>query len=135
MRPLCFGSLSPVQPDLMTKAATVLSIDLEEIEPEYTGDLVADRLVEMMRDCEIPNGLMGLGFTEEDIDALTEKTMPQRRLLDNAPMILEEQHIRGLFRRRDAVLVTHRLPGTGFRYFSIHTKRKGPAEAEPFFCS
>ena len=95
--PAVLRLLSSMQPDLMAKAATVLSIDLEEIEPDYAGDLVADRLVEMMRECEIPNGLMGLGFTEEDIDALTEKTMPQRRLLDNAPMILEEQHIRGLF--------------------------------------
>lgn len=95
--PAVLRLLSPVMPDLMVKAATVLSVDLEEIEPEFAGDLVADRLVEMMRDCDIPNGLMGLGFSEEDIDALTAKTMPQRRLLDNAPMILEETHIRGLF--------------------------------------
>ncbi|MEQ9491906.1 MAG: hydroxyacid-oxoacid transhydrogenase [Alphaproteobacteria bacterium] len=95
--PAVLRMLSSVQPDLMAKAALVLSVDLEEIEPEFAGDLIADRLVEMMRDCDMPNGLMGLGFTEDDIDALTQKTMPQRRLLDNAPMILEEQHIRGLF--------------------------------------
>lgn len=95
--PAVLRLLSPVQPDLMIKTAKVMSVDLEDIEPEFAGDLVADRLVEMMRDCEIPNGLMGLGFTDDDIDALTAKTMPQRRLLDNAPMILEEEHIRGLF--------------------------------------
>lgn len=95
--PAVLRLLSSVQPDLMAKTAKVMSVDLEDIEPEFAGDLVADRLVEMMRDCEIPNGLMGLGFTEADIDALTAKTMPQRRLLDNAPMILEEEHIRGLF--------------------------------------
>jgi len=42
----------------------------------------------MMRSTGIPNGLKGVGYTEDDIENLTDGAFPQKRLIDNAPMLI-----------------------------------------------
>ena len=52
----------------------------------------------MMRKIGIPNGLKGVGYTEDDIEALTEGSFPQKRLLDNAPMAISRDQLKDLFK-------------------------------------
>ena len=49
------------------------------------GEILAQRMMELMRATGVPNGLTGLGYKESHCHALTDGAMPQRRLLDNAP--------------------------------------------------
>ena len=59
---------------------------------------MADRIVEMMKATGIPNGLKGVGYSENDLDALTDKAFPQKRLIDNAPMPVSREQLRDLFK-------------------------------------
>jgi len=51
-----------------------------------------------MRATGVPNGLAGVGYSDADIDALTQRTLPQRRLLDIAPREISDADLRQLFR-------------------------------------
>jgi len=52
----------------------------------------------MMRETGMPNGLRGVGYSEEDLDALTDKALPQKRLLDNSPLPPGRDRLKELFR-------------------------------------
>ena len=46
----------------------------------------------------MPNGLSGVGYTEDDVAALTEGASPQQRLLQNAPWEMSKSVLAELFR-------------------------------------
>ena len=60
---------------------------------------LADRVVELMRAIDIPNGIAGVGYTRDDIPALVAGTLPQQRLLANAPCDVTEALLAQLFER------------------------------------
>ncbi len=64
---------------------------------EDGGGLLADRVIEMMRRTGIPNGLRGVGYGDNDVEALTDGAFPQKRLLDNAPCPVGRDQLAGLF--------------------------------------
>jgi alcohol dehydrogenase class IV len=49
------------------------------------GEDLSEALVELMRDVGAPRGLVEFGYGEDDVDALVEGALKQRRLLDVAP--------------------------------------------------
>jgi hydroxyacid-oxoacid transhydrogenase len=46
----------------------------------------------------MPNGLSGVGYSDADIEALTDRTLPQKRLLDIAPRDISRDDLRQLFK-------------------------------------
>ena len=50
-----------------------------------------------MRAVDAPNGLSGLGYRVDDLDALTEKGWPQRRVVDNAARPITKEEMRSIF--------------------------------------
>jgi len=46
----------------------------------------------------MPSGLAAVGFTEADIDALVEGTIPQHRVTKLSPRPASPDDLRGLFR-------------------------------------
>ena len=61
--------------------------------------ILANRIIDMMRATGIPNGLKGVGYSEDDLENLTNGTMPQRRLIDNAPMPINREQLKDLFKK------------------------------------
>jgi hypothetical protein len=51
-----------------------------------------------MRSAGVPNGVSGVGYGEADLEALARGSILQKRLVDNAPMPVNEEAMRGLFR-------------------------------------
>jgi alcohol dehydrogenase class IV len=51
-----------------------------------------------MREAGVPNGAGGVGYVEADLDALARGAIVQKRLVDNAPMPVDEARMRELFR-------------------------------------
>jgi hydroxyacid-oxoacid transhydrogenase len=49
------------------------------------GKILADQVIELMRDLGVPNGLGKLGYESEDIPALVEGTLPQHRVTKLSP--------------------------------------------------
>jgi len=61
------------------------------------GRDLATRITELMRAVGIPNGIAGVGYTAADIPALVARTLPQQRLLANAPSPMTRDVLASLF--------------------------------------
>ena len=96
--PAVFRFTGPACPERHMKAAEGMGADVEGAALEDAGNILADRVIEMMRQTGIPNGLRGVGYSEDDLDALTDRAFPQKRLLDNSPLPLDRDQLLGLFR-------------------------------------
>ena len=95
--PVAFRFTGPTCPERHLRAAAALGVDTRGVEAKDAGAALADRLTEMMKKTGIPNGLSGVGFSREDIPALTAKAMPQKRLLDNSPRPVREEDVEQMF--------------------------------------
>jgi alcohol dehydrogenase class IV len=96
--PAVFRLTGPACPERHLKAAKAMGADVNGADPKNAGDILADRVIAMMRQTGIPNGLRGVGYSEDDLEALTDRAFPQKRLLDNAPLPVDRDGLKGLFR-------------------------------------
>lgn len=95
--PAVFRLTAPACPDRHLAAAGWLGAKVGDATPDEAGDALAEHLVGMMRATGMPNGLEGVGYAEDDVEALTEGAAPQTRLLDNAPCDIGRDALSGLF--------------------------------------
>jgi alcohol dehydrogenase class IV len=63
------------------------------------GEVVATEVIRLMRAIGIPNGLVGVGYGTADVADLVDGTLPQQRLLANAPCELSRATLSTLFER------------------------------------
>lgn len=70
------------------------------INPLDAGARLSDQLKRYMSTLRVPDGIgqNGVGFTEADIPALVEATLPQRRVLDLAPLKTGREELEKVFR-------------------------------------
>lgn len=94
--PSVFRTMGPACPERHLRAAQALGAKTEGVN-KAAGDILADRVIEMMRATGIPNGISGVGYGEADIDAPTEKAWPQKRVIDNAPRPISKAELRAMF--------------------------------------
>lgn len=62
------------------------------------GEVLAGRIIEMMRATGMPNGLTALGVGDDQIDALATGAEPQYRVIKNAPIDVDRDELKTLFR-------------------------------------
>lgn len=67
------------------------------VAPEEVGDALANRIVALMRAVGMPNGLAAVGYSETDVEALVEGTLPQHRVTKLSPRPVEANDLRELF--------------------------------------
>jgi hydroxyacid-oxoacid transhydrogenase len=72
-------------------------VDVTGARPEDAGRLLADRVIEFMKRLHIPNGLSGIGYTEDDIARLVEGTLPQHRVIKLSPRPVERADLVRIF--------------------------------------
>jgi alcohol dehydrogenase class IV len=95
--PAVFRYTSEVSPERHLEAAQWLGADVRGATPGDAGEVLAGKLIQIMRAVHIPNGLGGVGYTEADVAALTEGAYPQQRLLQNAPREMTRPVLTELF--------------------------------------
>ncbi|RKH13484.1 iron-containing alcohol dehydrogenase [Corallococcus sp. CA047B] len=95
--PAVFRYTATASPERHLEAAGHLGADLRDATPADAGEVLAGRLVHVMRAVGMPNGLSGVGYTGADVDALTEGAFPQQRLLQNAPREMTRPVLTELF--------------------------------------
>ena len=95
--PAVFRLTGSACPHRHIQAAEAIGIDVTGIDEKDAGDFLANKIIEMMKTTGIPNGLKGVGYTEDDIENLTDGAFPQKRLIDNAPMPISREQLKGLF--------------------------------------
>ncbi|MEP7083991.1 MAG: hydroxyacid-oxoacid transhydrogenase [Betaproteobacteria bacterium] len=84
-------------PERHLHGAECLGADVRGAAPEDAGEIVAKRLIELMRATDIPNGLSAIGFGTGDIGPLTDGAFPQKRVIGNAPRAVTRDDLAGLF--------------------------------------
>ena len=75
-----------------------MGADVSGAGPEDAGDILGDIIVKFIRDMGLPNGLGAVGYTEEDVPALVEGTLPQHRVTKLSPRPAEADDLAQLFR-------------------------------------
>lgn len=79
--PSVFRFMGPTCPERHAEVARALGV--AEIN-QRPGENLADGVIDIMRAIGVPNGLSGVGYTADDLDALTDKGWKQRRVVENA---------------------------------------------------
>ena len=95
--PAVFRYTATASPERHLEAAGHLGADVRGAGPGDAGEVLAGRLVQVMRAVGMPNGLVGVGYTDADVAALTEGAFPQQRLLQNAPREMTRPVLTDLF--------------------------------------
>lgn len=96
--PCAFRFTAAAAPERHLKAAEALGADVRNAAPEHGGELLAGRLIEMMRETGLPNGTAELGFTEADIPELVKRGYNQPRLVILAPRDVTEDDVAAMYR-------------------------------------
>ena len=85
--PAVFRFTAMACPDRHLKAAQLLGAPISnpDHQREEAGQLLANEIIRLMQILDIPNGLSAIGYTEADIPALVEGTLPQHRVTKLSP--------------------------------------------------
>ncbi|MFB3089657.1 MAG: hydroxyacid-oxoacid transhydrogenase [Acidiferrobacterales bacterium] len=83
--PSVFRYTAQTAPERHLEAAQCLGADTRDAVPADAGEVVAARIISLMRATGIPNGIGGVGLTREDASELAQSAIRQRRAIGNAP--------------------------------------------------
>jgi hydroxyacid-oxoacid transhydrogenase len=95
--PAVFRFTAKVNPERHLYGAQLMGVDISGVAEEDAGDLLADAIIDLMKQIGVPNGLQAIGFTEADVDALVEGTLPQHRVTKLSPRPADAGDLRKLF--------------------------------------
>ena len=95
--PAAFRFTAPAAPHRHLGAAAALGADVRDADPEHAGDILAGRLVELMKASGIPNGLGGVGYTSAHIPDLAAITGGLKRQLSMSPRPVDEADLQNIF--------------------------------------
>jgi hydroxyacid-oxoacid transhydrogenase len=95
--PSVFRATATTSPQRHIDAAEALGADVQGVGPDEAGACLSRRVVDLMRATNVPNGVGGVGYGAADLDALMRGSIMQKRLVDNAPMPVDEASMRALF--------------------------------------
>ncbi|MEO6566431.1 MAG: hydroxyacid-oxoacid transhydrogenase [Casimicrobiaceae bacterium] len=88
---------APSNPARHLHCARCLGADARDATPADAGEVLASRVIELMRATNMPNGLQALGFGDAQIEALADGAEPQYRVIRNAPADVGRDELKSLF--------------------------------------
>jgi hydroxyacid-oxoacid transhydrogenase len=99
--PAVFRWTSSADYDRHVRAAELLGINMINVKRTMAGDKIAEYIITLLNEWSrfVPNGLAGIGYGQEDIDALVKGTLPQKKVLDIAPRQPTPSDLQGLFEK------------------------------------
>ncbi len=95
--PAVFRFTASACPERHLQAAAAIGADIHGRKAYEAGSVLADRLIEFIRELGLPNGLSALGYTTQDIPALVEGTLPQHRVTKLSPRPASKEDLARLF--------------------------------------
>lgn len=96
--PAAFRFTAHAAPERHLAAAEALGADIRGAKLEDAGEILAARLIAMMKATGLPNGLTELGYSEKDLPGLVKGGYAQPRLLVIAPRETTEKDMEGMYR-------------------------------------
>lgn len=95
--PAVFAKTGSTSPDRHLEAARWLGADTLGVGTEHAGEVLSDQIRRLMQATGMPAGLSEVGYTASDIEQLTRGAIVQKRLLDNAPIAVDEALLSQLY--------------------------------------
>ena len=96
--PAVFRFTASASPERHLKVAGILGANVSGAKLQDAGKILSDRLIQLMRDLNVPNGLGELGYESADIPALVEATLPQHRVTKLSPRPAAPEDLARLFK-------------------------------------
>ena len=96
--PSVFRLTSKSNPGRHLRAAEALGADVSGVAEDEVGEVLARRIIDFMRDLNMPNGLSAVGYSDHDIPKLVQGTLPQHRVTKLSPHPVDEEVLSELFR-------------------------------------
>jgi hydroxyacid-oxoacid transhydrogenase len=96
--PSVWRHTAPSCPQRHLHGARCLGAHTRDASDADAGDVLAARVIELMRATGMPNGLTALGFDATHLDALATGAEPQYRVIRNAPLDVGRDDLVALFR-------------------------------------
>lgn len=93
--PAVFRFTASANPQKHRLAAQLLGA--QNVTESNAGEKLAEMMIEMMKKTGMPNGLRAVGYTEQDVDALAEGTIPQHRVTKLSPRSASKDDLKQLF--------------------------------------
>jgi alcohol dehydrogenase class IV len=95
--PAIFRYLAEGAPERHLEAANSLGANAWDAGRDEAGEVVAGRIVELMKKSGMPNGIGDLGFGEADVKPLAASSVRQVRAIANAPRETNLQDIENIY--------------------------------------
>ncbi|MEM9304464.1 MAG: hydroxyacid-oxoacid transhydrogenase [Pseudomonadota bacterium] len=95
--PAVFARTAPLLPERHLEAAAWLGANCADATPGEAGAALSEHLVGLMHRTGMPAGLHAIGYGADDVERLTRGAIVQKRLLDNAPLAVDEELLGNLF--------------------------------------
>ncbi len=95
--PSIFRYAAAGAPERHLEAASSLKADTDGAGPDDAGEIVSGRIIELMKNTGMPNGLADLGFSAEDVKPLAASSIRQGRAIANAPRETNLQDIENIY--------------------------------------
>ncbi len=96
--PAVFRFTGTACPDRHFNAARIMGVEIAGVPASEAGNLLAERLVQLMKELNMPNGLSAVGLNETNIPALVAGTLPQHRVTKLSPRPATAEDLTGLFK-------------------------------------
>ena len=95
--PAALRYLAESAPARHLEAATLLGATHTDAAPAETGEVIASRVIELMKTTDVPNGLADIGFDAGDAKALAVSAARQTRAIANAPRIADVSAMENIY--------------------------------------
>ncbi|CAN5350846.1 hydroxyacid-oxoacid transhydrogenase [soil metagenome] len=96
--PAVFRFTGSASPERHLEAAKRLGADVSKAHPDDAGEILAQAIIDMMKQTGMPSGLAAVGYTAADIPALVEGTLPQHRVTKLSPRPADRDALTALFK-------------------------------------
>ncbi|MCP4431213.1 MAG: iron-containing alcohol dehydrogenase, partial [Gammaproteobacteria bacterium] len=95
--PAIFHYTAAGAPQRHLDAASFLNAEMSGAGLDDAGEVVSRRIIKLMKDTAIPDGLGGLGFSEKDVKPLAASSARQARAIANAPRETNLQDMENIY--------------------------------------
>lgn len=96
--PSIFRYTAEATPERHLEGAALLLADAQGATPDDAGEVLAKRMVSLMKATHMPNGLTALGFEDSHVAALAASSIRQGRAIGNAPRASNQVDLENMYR-------------------------------------
>lgn len=89
--------MADAAPQRHLQAARYLGAELKDAAADDAGEIISNRIIDLMKATSAPNGLSGVGFDHSDVKAMAKSSIRQSRAIANAPKIANLDDLESIY--------------------------------------